>query len=50
MGRLICKALLRVGYRHEGTFKAQLRGVDGWEDHLWYGVVRDDWRDGSDKT
>lgn len=30
------KALQKAGYRYEAKFAAQLRGPDGWEDHLWY--------------
>lgn len=37
------RVLERAGYRFEGSFAAQLRGADGWEDHLWYGVTREQW-------
>ncbi len=38
------KALLKNGYREEGRFRKQLQGPDGWEDHLWYGILAEDWR------
>jgi ribosomal-protein-alanine N-acetyltransferase len=38
------RALEKAGFAAEGCFKAQLRGPRGWEDHRWYGLVRDDWR------
>ena len=37
------RALLKVGYRAEGSLREQLRGRAGWEDHLWYGFLRQDW-------
>ncbi len=37
-----CRALERAGFALEGRFSRQLRNVDGnWEDHVWYGRVRD---------
>jgi RimJ/RimL family protein N-acetyltransferase len=36
------RALEKAGYLAEGRFAAQLRGHDGWEDHVWYGRVRDE--------
>lgn len=37
-----CRALERAGFALEGRFKSQLRNVEGsWEDHVWYGLVRD---------
>jgi RimJ/RimL family protein N-acetyltransferase len=38
------RALEKAGFTLEGRFNAQLRGPDGWEDHVWYGLVRDDWK------
>jgi [ribosomal protein S5]-alanine N-acetyltransferase len=38
------RALEKAGYVLEGRMKQQLMGPDGWEDHLWYGLVREDWR------
>jgi [ribosomal protein S5]-alanine N-acetyltransferase len=38
------KALEKSGFSLEGRFAAQLRGPDGWEDHLWYGLVREHWQ------
>jgi RimJ/RimL family protein N-acetyltransferase len=37
------RALEKAGYSCEGRFKAQLRTTDGWEDHVWYGITREDW-------
>ena len=37
-----CRVLEKAGYVLEGTFRRELAGPDGWEDHLWYGRVRDD--------
>ncbi len=37
------KALEKSGFLLEGRFVGQLRGPDGWEDHLWYGLVREHW-------
>jgi ribosomal-protein-alanine N-acetyltransferase len=36
-------ALERNGFRREGCWRAQLRSGDGWEDHLWFGILRDEW-------
>jgi ribosomal-protein-alanine N-acetyltransferase len=39
------KALQKVGYRHEAVFKGQLKIAAGaWEDHHWFAMLRDDWR------
>jgi ribosomal-protein-alanine N-acetyltransferase len=37
------RALEKAGYRYEGRFPKQLRGADGWEDHLWYAALASDW-------
>jgi RimJ/RimL family protein N-acetyltransferase len=37
------RALEKAGYALEGRMKKQLIGPGGWEDHLWYGLVREDW-------
>jgi [ribosomal protein S5]-alanine N-acetyltransferase len=37
-----CRALEKVGFGLEGRFRSQLRGPSGWEDHIWYGLLRDD--------
>lgn len=34
-----CRLLERLGFTLEGRFRAQLRGPDGWEDHVWYGKL-----------
>jgi RimJ/RimL family protein N-acetyltransferase len=38
------KALLKNGYREEGVFREQFRGDAGWEDHYWFGLLAEDWR------
>jgi ribosomal-protein-alanine N-acetyltransferase len=40
------RALEKAGYKHEGVFKGQLKNTAGvWEDHVWYGLVREDWKE-----
>lgn len=39
------KALQKAGYQLEGRFKGQLRGQQGWEDHLFYGITLEYWRE-----
>ncbi len=35
------RALEKVGFRKEGSFRKQLVGPSGqWEDHLWYGILQ----------
>lgn len=29
-------ALVKAGFQQDGCFKKQLRGSEGWEDHIWY--------------
>ena len=36
-----CRALERAGYAYEGNFKRQLRSGETWDDHVWYGLVKD---------
>ena len=38
-----CKALERAGYSREGVFAQQLRNGDGWDDHHWFGLLRNNW-------
>jgi len=38
------RALERVGYVLEGRFRRQLRSGEGWEDHLWYGLLGDEFK------
>lgn len=38
------RALEKAGFLREGALVDQLRGVDGWEDHVWYGLNRENWR------
>lgn len=37
------RALEKAGYQFEGRLRGQLRTPDGWEDHLWYGALCDEW-------
>lgn len=37
------KALEKAGFRLEGRQRKQLRGPDAWEDHVWYGLLCDEW-------
>jgi RimJ/RimL family protein N-acetyltransferase len=39
------RALEKVGYVLEGTFRRQLRTASNgeWQDHLWYGLLKDEW-------
>ena len=37
------RALERAGFRREGVWRQQLRGAAGWEDHLWFGQLREEW-------
>ena len=37
------RALEKAGYRFEARLRKQLRSDAGWEDHLWYGVLREEW-------
>jgi RimJ/RimL family protein N-acetyltransferase/methionyl-tRNA formyltransferase len=37
------RVLEKVGYKYECSRKAQLKGANGWEDHLLYGLLREDW-------
>lgn len=37
------KALEKAGFRLEGRQRRQLKGPDAWEDHVWYGLLRDEW-------
>jgi ribosomal-protein-alanine N-acetyltransferase len=40
------KALEKAGYRAEGIFRKQLKNAAGaWEDHHWFAVLREDWKD-----
>jgi ribosomal-protein-alanine N-acetyltransferase len=39
------RALEKAGYHYEATFKKQLQGPKGWENHLWYCAVADSWND-----
>jgi RimJ/RimL family protein N-acetyltransferase len=41
------KALLKAGFRMEGVFRKELRRDDGgWDDHEWYGLLREEWEAG----
>lgn len=37
------RALERVGFRPEGVFRQKLRIDGGWQDHIVYGLLREEW-------
>lgn len=38
------KALEKAGFTREGSLRRQLLGPDAtWEDHVWYGLLREEW-------
>lgn len=37
------RVLEKAGYKFEGSLIRQLKGLNGWEDHLLYGLLREDW-------
>jgi len=37
------KALEKAGFRFEARLRKQLHGPNAWEDHLWYGLLREEW-------
>lgn len=38
------RALLKSGFKAEGTWRKQLKSADGiWQDHLWFGVLAEEW-------
>jgi RimJ/RimL family protein N-acetyltransferase len=37
------RALEKAGFKMEGRQRAQLRNADRWEDHVWYGALREEW-------
>lgn len=38
------RVLEKAGYTYEGRLRAQLRLGDAWEDHVWFGALRESWR------
>ena len=36
------RALEKAGFRREGVWRRRLRGDDGWEDHVWFGILADE--------
>ncbi len=45
------RALEKAGFLREGIQRQQLRTGDGrWEDHVWYGLVRDEWTSQSSRA
>lgn len=38
-----CRVLEKAGFRREGIWRQQLRVPEGWEDHLFYGMLREEW-------
>lgn len=45
-----CRALERVGYRLEGRLHQKLRSGDSWEDHLLYGLTKEQWEKGKERA
>ena len=40
------KALTKVGFKHEGTWRSHVVDPDGnWQDHLWFGLLAEEWGD-----
>ena len=37
------RALEKAGFTREGVWRRQLAGPDGWEDHVFYGLLREEW-------
>jgi [ribosomal protein S5]-alanine N-acetyltransferase len=37
------RALEKAGYVREAVFEQQLAGTEGWEDHVWYRLLREEW-------
>lgn len=44
------RALERVGYRLEGRLHQKLRSGELWEDHLLYGMTKDQWEEAKAKA
>ena len=38
------RVLEKAGYTYEGRLAKRLRNGDVWEDHVWYGALRDTWK------
>ncbi|MGC4079517.1 MAG: GNAT family protein [Rubrivivax sp.] len=38
------RVLEKAGYTYEGKLEKQLRSGDLWEDHVWFGALRETWR------
>jgi RimJ/RimL family protein N-acetyltransferase len=38
------RVLEKAGYTYEGRLAKQLRIGDRWEDHVWFGALKDTWR------
>ena len=38
------RLLEKAGYTYEGRLLKQLRIEDRWEDHVWFGALKDTWR------
>lgn len=38
------RLLEKAGYTYEGRLAKQLRIEDRWEDHVWFGALRETWR------
>ena len=37
------RALEKAGFTREGVWRQQLLGPDGWEDHIFLGMLRQEW-------
>jgi RimJ/RimL family protein N-acetyltransferase len=37
------RALEKAGFTREGVWRQQLLGPDGWEDHVFLGMLRQEW-------
>lgn len=37
------RVLEKAGLRPEGVWRRQLQGTGGWEDHLFHGILREEW-------
>ncbi len=38
------RVLEKAGYRREAVFHNELRGESGWEDHVWYRLLIEEWQ------
>jgi RimJ/RimL family protein N-acetyltransferase len=38
------RVLEKTGFRHEGAWRRQLLGVAGREDHVWFGLLAEEYQ------